>query len=286
MLNYESSNGSLPPGTKGCCWGTWNVFIMPFMEQSTGFNAYNFLGGADYDPGGGTLLRYSGKMNSTAATFRINSYTCPSDMATSGELSIPSYNYVVNWGNTVFGQYSLPLGCTSCTVPFLGAPFNDLYSCSASSSSPSSCTVGNTYSQSGTVQLSKITDGTSNTMLASELIQGQDKSSSALDLRGFTMWAYSTGFTTYLPPNSQTPELMPSGYCQYPFMTNPPCTAAPYGQPGSMSSYMAARSRHPGGVNAVFGDGRVQFVKNSINISTWRALSTSQGGEVYSSDSF
>ena len=60
MLNYESSNGSLPPGIKGCCWGTWDVFLMPFLEQSTGFNAYNFLGGPDYDPGGGTLLRYSG----------------------------------------------------------------------------------------------------------------------------------------------------------------------------------------------------------------------------------
>ncbi len=34
------------------------------------------------------------------------------------------------------------------------------------------------------------------------------------------------------------------------------------------------------------GDGRVQFVKNSINIATWRALSTMSAGEVISSDSF
>ena len=47
-----------------------------------------------------------------------------------------------------------------------------------------------------------------------------------------------------------------------------------------------ARSRHPGGVNAAFCDGSVHFAKNTIAITTWRALSTTQGGEVISSDSY
>jgi hypothetical protein len=34
------------------------------------------------------------------------------------------------------------------------------------------------------------------------------------------------------------------------------------------------------------GDGRVNFFKDSINVNTWRALSTTAGGEVVSSDSF
>jgi hypothetical protein len=33
-------------------------------------------------------------------------------------------------------------------------------------------------------------------------------------------------------------------------------------------------------------DGHVQFIKNSIAISTWRSLSTTQGGEVLSSDAY
>jgi hypothetical protein len=33
-------------------------------------------------------------------------------------------------------------------------------------------------------------------------------------------------------------------------------------------------------------DGSVRFVKNSINLNPWRALSTTQGGEVISSDSY
>jgi prepilin-type N-terminal cleavage/methylation domain-containing protein/prepilin-type processing-associated H-X9-DG protein len=277
MMNYESGNGSLPPGVKGCCYGTWNVFIMPFLEQSAGFNAFNFLGGPD-NTKAGAYLAYSGAGNSTAATFRVNSYTCPSDQSTSGELSIPSYNYVVNWGNTVFGQYSLPLNCTTCTTPFLGAPFADIYPTTAPFN-------GNTVSQHGTMALAAITDGTSNTMMASELIQGLDNGSK-LDLRGFTMWAYSAGFTTNLPPNSRTAELVASGYCQYPFGNNPPCTNAPYGAAGNMSTYLAARSRHSGGVNAVFLDGRVQFVKDSINLYVWRSLSTSQGNEVIDASSY
>ncbi len=32
-LNYESANGTLPPGEKGCCWGTWGVFVLPYIEQ-------------------------------------------------------------------------------------------------------------------------------------------------------------------------------------------------------------------------------------------------------------
>ena len=41
-----------------------------------------------------------------------------------------------------------------------------------------------------------------------------------------------------------------------------------------------------GGVNALMGDGRVMFAKNSISINIWAALSSAQGGEVISSDSY
>jgi len=46
------------------------------------------------------------------------------------------------------------------------------------------------------------------------------------------------------------------------------------------------RSRHPGGVNVLFADGSVKFIKNTINQLTWFQLGTKSGGEVISSDSY
>jgi Protein of unknown function (DUF1559) len=50
--------------------------------------------------------------------------------------------------------------------------------------------------------------------------------------------------------------------------------------------YAGARSRHPGGVECVFGDGSVHFIKNSINGPTWIGLGSINGGELISSDHY
>jgi prepilin-type processing-associated H-X9-DG protein len=43
---------------------------------------------------------------------------------------------------------------------------------------------------------------------------------------------------------------------------------------------------HPSGVNALFGDGSVKFIKESLNIVVQRSLITPKGGEVVSSDAY
>ena len=47
---------------------------------------------------------------------------------------------------------------------------------------------------------------------------------------------------------------------------------------------LAASSYHPGGVNTLFGDGSVRYVKSSVSPVTWRALGTSQGTETLAND--
>ena len=49
---------------------------------------------------------------------------------------------------------------------------------------------------------------------------------------------------------------------------------------------LSASSRHPGGVNALFADGSVRFVKDSVSPVTWRALGSVGGGEITSADSY
>lgn len=48
------------------------------------------------------------------------------------------------------------------------------------------------------------------------------------------------------------------------------------------SKVTAARSRHPGGVNACMCDGSVDFISETIERDTWHALWTRAGGEVVS----
>jgi hypothetical protein len=48
----------------------------------------------------------------------------------------------------------------------------------------------------------------------------------------------------------------------------------------NMAMDVPPSSQHAGGVNAVFGVGSVHFISNSIDLATWRALGTRNGGEV------
>ena len=64
-----------------------------------------------------------------------------------------------------------------------------------------------------------------------------------------------------------------------------------YGTTGSTAGNNAGAndelfSFHPGGVNCLFGDGSVRFIKDSVGMVVLRGLVTSQGGEVLSADSY
>lgn len=56
--------------------------------------------------------------------------------------------------------------------------------------------------------------------------------------------------------------------------------------PNKLPSVWDFSSFHPGGINMLFGDGSVRFLKNSINPYTGAALGTIRGGEIISSDAY
>ncbi|AGA29561.1 DUF1559 family PulG-like putative transporter [Singulisphaera acidiphila] len=55
---------------------------------------------------------------------------------------------------------------------------------------------------------------------------------------------------------------------------------------GNVVDAMPPSSRHSGGVNMAMADGSVRFIKDTVNVQTWWALGTRNGGEVLSSDSY
>ncbi len=63
-------------------------------------------------------------------------------------------------------------------------------------------------------------------------------------------------------------------------------TCASLGFPGTMANMamqVPPSSLHPGGVNMLNGDGAVHFVKDSLDLATWRGLGTRNGGETLNS---
>jgi prepilin-type N-terminal cleavage/methylation domain-containing protein/prepilin-type processing-associated H-X9-DG protein len=276
-MNYENANGTFLPGVgkNGCCWGTWMIPILPYMEQAPLFGFYTNFGGLD------PLPRYTGGSNATVASTRLKSFTCPSDVPQSwGRWT--KHNYVLNAGNTTFYQVGLPLGGSPGSAgytPFLGAPFGWYENSNLNNDSPFPYTNPPTDPSKGTMgrprKITEISDGTSNTLMASEALQGRGS-----DLRGFTWWGGAAGFTTYLPPNSTLPDVITGGICQSTTSPLMPCTET------STAAYprlMGARSLHTGGLNVALCDGSVHFVPNSISLPVWRAMSTSQGNEVFDS---
>ena len=45
------------------------------------------------------------------------------------------------------------------------------------------------------------------------------------------------------------------------------------------NQYQADADAHPGGVVSAFGDGAMRFISNSVDVSVWRALCSSNGND-------
>ena len=251
---------------------TWFCLMLPLFEQGTLANAYNFDLGSE---GPTTPLPLGYFANSTIAKTKLSVFQCPSDRQNEFQVN-PGYaggalsgfnftkgNYGVSWGNTNWAQGFR----TGLSGQYLQSAFG----------------------HDGRIGISRILDGTSNTVIISEVMQG-----ALLDIRG-VMWSSIPGggsFMTRFTPNGVTDYLnIKSGGD---FLNNAPglfCFPEPVlGLPcfpgaGDNDAFAGARSRHPGGVNCAMGDGSVRFVKSTINGVTWRAVNTIAAGEVISADS-
>jgi prepilin-type N-terminal cleavage/methylation domain-containing protein len=134
----------------------------------------------------------------------------------------------------------------------------------------------------------KIKDGTSKTVVVSEVLtvdgrSGSDATASE-DIRG--AWALPTmggaAYTHWVRPNSTLPDIIngcEDDVADIPAGSNLLCQEkAPRGQTAG-DTYAAARSKHNGGVVAGRADGSVGFYADDVDINVWLALGTRGYGD-------
>jgi prepilin-type N-terminal cleavage/methylation domain-containing protein/prepilin-type processing-associated H-X9-DG protein len=270
MHNYHDVQGTFPIGRQSGPRRTWGFGILSFMEQTTLSNSINFT------------TDFYQRQNTTAIITAVHSFDCPSDPGGPNiEEPTSAYpraksDYMVNFGNASWDQDGSVKNTSKSYNPFTpgasprpGLPYTTV------------TFLPSPFASEKSYGVQAMTDGTSGTLLLSEVKIGVNQGNSS-DHRGdlYNDDHNCFEFHTYTPPNSVFPDQM-QGYCLYPNSTNPPCTAT-----GVNASFNAARSFHPGGVNVTMGDGSVRFVKDSIALNIWRALGSMSGGEVISSDAF
>ncbi len=128
-------------------------------------------------------------------------------------------------------------------------------------------------------------DGASNTVLASEVLAGKDDfkgpGDKQWDARGMWAWHMMGAFSyTHLhAPNSEVGDAMQAAGSQDCVVGKKmPCDNS-HGSRWD-EFHAAARSCHSGGVNAVFGDGHVSFINETIALKTWQCLGSMNDGQV------
>ncbi len=284
--NYEGVYGVLPgigSTPKGCF--SVQSKLLPFLEQQSLQDVINFDHDLYLGPAGAVYLN---PVQLTAATTLVSVFLCPSDG--SHDQLYTSYQIGREGDAFAGGNY------VACSGTGTGTTY-DLRS----------ATDGLFYFGSAK-RLAELRDGTSQTMVFSETLMGSEVNttgprpedhrvqlgwpsglrfgSSGAGFSGVvnpvladlaascTNWQGSRGsawivgrplfsvFSAYQTPNGAVPDIA-----------------------GQMHmGFYGARSNHSGGVNVLFCDGHVQFVKDSISQETWRAIATRAGREIVSSD--
>jgi len=306
--NYSDQNGCFPlkdmyphVADVSCGWSlSWPLAILPGLEQMPLYNAFNFsfsTAGADYDT---PCSNGNGWVNSTVGRTQVAAFLCPSESL--GQHPDPGWGTMNYYGN---------LG-----GPGVIATHSGLVIPNGAGVVP---TIGDSYRPGGPVTFASVTDGTSNTALFSEKLYGDRTAvhnmrvNSSNAKRGMFATSstipHDTGDPTQAAayvalcksvPTTQTAESSIAGLS---WIKAYPAYSAinaytHFGAPNSIacgndnaywggpSGSVPPNSNHPGGVNVAFADGSVKFIKDSIDLPTWWALGTRDGGEVVSSDSY
>ncbi len=292
--NYQSTFLCLPfgkgasyaavlPGTPVYArWSAQSQLLM-FLEQGNLFNSINFAlppetpgmaGAVPFMP----AYQNPNRANATSSRVIVNTYLCPSDP-----------NPQLDW----------PGGCS-----YLGNLQS--WACDLSESQPSDVApqerMQGIFYYLSSVKPSDVTDGLSNTAFFSEKIRGAGIANPRTDelvIAPQTSLDATFNACNALNPRTALPltsrqglswvmgEMCCTAYNHVATPNKRSCAGPGFtGSMANMAMMIPPSSYHPGGVNTLMGDGSVKFIKDSVNLQTWRAIGTRNGAEVISADAY
>jgi prepilin-type N-terminal cleavage/methylation domain-containing protein/prepilin-type processing-associated H-X9-DG protein len=286
LHNYQVTAKALPPvfpaTTKPPYVGivpeyfyTWSVLaqLSPHLDQTAIYKKINLDQPLYNLP---TLMILPD--NQFAAGQLVPTFLCPADKMQSvgagyGVKSLGPVNYAACIGS----------GTTGGTAPY-GSPWD----------------ADGMFRAKIKLRLGHVSDGLSNTVAFSESILGEGPVMVAGQSPGTPRTVYGNVSPPLTPDACSDPKLWnvqnPRGYLwasgeircvsynhfYTPNSKNYDCIAninSPGPQQFTAVGFRAARSNHPGGVNALMGDGAVRFVGDDVDPAVWMAVGTRAGGE-------
>jgi prepilin-type processing-associated H-X9-DG protein len=286
---YSDVNGALPPAAAtGPEWSnnfSMKVRILPFIDQVPLFHSMNM-----------SMFQES-VQNATNLTTMVDAFLCPSDS------NVPCGRYdVTGAGAQQIGYTSYPNNLGTTPTNNGGRYDGPAYFMGAG-------TVASVARLAPNVTLAGITDGTSSTVIWSEMIRGKNGTTFPGPNQVYVM--------SMAPPTSNTYVALVTyesackgatalagfdhkgriwgtdyaaqggGYSHIMTPNQKACVFEGEVQPVEYSAVcVGASSFHPGGVNVGFLDGSVRFVRDGVEPRAWWALATKAGGEIIDTGSF
>ena len=276
-LNYENAYDMFPPGhgympswaiqstaNAGKNVWSWPVRLFPYLDQS----ALMTIVEANWDADIGKGWAMSSPMGAAQGT-QIPTFLCPSDLGAQRRWN-ESQTCVVGTGSTVWTQKT---GRLSYAGNY------------GQGQMEATGRVNGVFGANSITRISNIQDGTSNTLLFSELLAGH-----TCTLRGTYGYMEGPVFMETYTPNDPTPDLV--RWCDAADGlpgAQAPClwTSKNWGTLSQLNMVLhTSRSAHPGGVQCTMCDGTVRFVSQAVSLSIWQALGTPAGGESISANAW
>ncbi|MEX0642579.1 MAG: DUF1559 domain-containing protein [Pirellulales bacterium] len=269
MANYESSTKKFPVGLQ---WflpqvnpnadppqaiHTAQTRILAQVEEASLADLYDF-----------NYYRFDNN-NAGVLDYSIKAFQCPSDV--NGSWGGPH----INFGHSNFVVCFGPARMRTNSPAFISPK--------STPKTPQFITDGLFQWETGR-KIKEVTDGTSKTVLGSEVLSGEASTGGAGQWEARGMWGiHYIGSHSYnhvnTPNSSDGDAFSTSSYLRCVELPHMPCsTADPAAE--HTTSYAAARSFHRGGVNVVYADGHVTFVQDDIDLAIWRAHASIRGNEV------